>query len=349
MVIPFFNNIRREIIKSLEEAQDEILVAVYWFTNHELFDKLCDKVREGKRVELIVHNDFINNREMGLDFQNFIDIGGRFFFSDSDNPMHNKFCVIDDKTLINGSYNWTYFAENKNSENILIIKNEQHVVESFKKEFQNLKEQLEEVQIVRKLTRFEVDEFNGLNTKEYLANDIIYEARDTNRPEIVETAFKLSPDNIKVQQTAVKLDLTKRRKLKCSIGASLKGNRYLIGVEKGTILPVSIIHIVQTSENNQVSCGSTLRYGDNDLANMNKTMPGKSSNGKVGGVVVRGLPPKPEGECKLKIIFTIDLYGKLKIKYYSLDNGISDNFTVDINGLITEVVKQDINASETEI
>jgi phosphatidylserine/phosphatidylglycerophosphate/cardiolipin synthase-like enzyme len=118
MVIPFFSDIRQEIIKSLDEATEEILVAVYWFTNHDLFNKLCDKVREGKKVELIIHNDFINNRNAGLDFQAFIDIGGHFFFSDADNPMHNKFCVIDNKILINGSYNWTYFAENKNSENI---------------------------------------------------------------------------------------------------------------------------------------------------------------------------------------------------------------------------------------
>lgn len=346
MVVPFFNDIRQEIIKAIDEATDEILVAVYWFTNHELFDKLCDKVRDGKKVELIVHNDFINNREAGLNFQNFIDLGGQFYFSDSDNPMHNKFCVIDSKTLINGSYNWTYFAENKNSENILLIKDEQNTIDAFKNEFQNLKQQLQQVDTVKKLSRFELDEFNGLSAKEYLANDIIYEARATNRPEIVETAFKLSPDNIKVQQTAVRLDLTKKRKLKCSIGASLKDNKYLVGVEKGTILPVSISRIVHTSADNQVTCGSTLHYGDNDLASMNKTMPGKGSNGKIGGVVVRGLPSKPQGEAELKFIFTIDLYGSLKVRFYSLDNGRSDYFSVNVNGLLADEQVTD-NTNET--
>ena len=56
------------------------------------------------------------------DFQKFIDIGGHFYFSDTRNPMHNKFCVIDNKVLINGSYNWTYYAEDRNRENILILK-----------------------------------------------------------------------------------------------------------------------------------------------------------------------------------------------------------------------------------
>lgn len=71
-----------------------------------------------------------------------------------------------------------------------------------------------------------------MNSREYLANDIIYEAKATNRPEIVQEAFKISPENIKVQKEAVKLNLFRKRKLKCSIGAGVKDNQYLIGVEK---------------------------------------------------------------------------------------------------------------------
>ena len=101
MVIACFEDIRRNILNCLEEASDEILVAVYWFTNHELFEKLCEKRIAGLNVKLIIHNDFINNRDTGIDFQRFIDLGGEFYFSDSEYPMHNKFCVIDDNILIN--------------------------------------------------------------------------------------------------------------------------------------------------------------------------------------------------------------------------------------------------------
>ncbi len=212
MVNPYFNNIRQAIITTLGEATEEILVAVYWFTNQQLFNLLIDKLKEGKKVSLIIHNDYINNREAGLNFQSFIDLGGQFFFSDAENPMHNKFCVIDNKILINGSYNWTYYAEDRNSENILIIKEEQETISAFRQEFLNLANILNKVNKVQRLTTFELEEFNGLSAREYLANDIIYEAKDTNRPEIVETAFKLSPNNIRVQKAAVRLDLTKKRK-----------------------------------------------------------------------------------------------------------------------------------------
>jgi hypothetical protein len=344
MVKSYFTDIRKAIIQALHEATEEILVAVYWFTNQQIFSLLCDKLREGKKVSLIIHNDYVNNREAGLNFQSFIDLGGQFFFSNPEKPMHNKFCVIDKKTLINGSYNWTYYAEDRNSENILIIKDEEETISAFRNEFVNLTKLLKQVQKVQKLTAFEMDEFNELSSREYLANDIIYQAKATDRPEIVETAFRLSPNNIKAQKAAMKLDLTKKQKLICSIGAGIKDNKYLIGIEKGTVLPVTISRVLVTIEDNQTSCVSTLYYGDNQVASLNKQMPNQSTNKQLGGVVVSGLPPKPQGEAQMKIIFSIDINGQLRVKFYSLDNGKSDYFTFDVARLLTEVNRETINS-----
>ena len=328
MVTPHFTSIRQAILEALDEATEEILVAVYWFTNVQLFSALCNKVKAGKKVSVIVHNDYINNREAGLDFQSFIDLGGQFYFSSSEYPMHNKFCVIDNKILINGSYNWTYFAETKNSENVLIIRNEDEAISAFRGEFLQLAQHLKQESRVRRLTTFELDEFNGLSARDYLANDIVFEAQATNRPEIVDAAFKLAPRNLDVQRVAVQLDLTKKRKLTCSIGVGLKDNKYLVGVEKGTVLPVTISRIVQTSVDNQETCGSTLYYGNASRASTNKEM---------GKIEVTRLPKKPAGQAKLKFVFTIDIYGELLVQCYSLDNGRRDTFTVSLNGILTTV------------
>lgn len=327
MVAAHFKNIRQNILDCLDDANNEILVAVYWFTNQELFEKLCEKKKAGLTVELIVHNDFINNRELGLNFQNFIDLGGQFFFSDSDNPMHNKFCVIDNKTLINGSYNWTYFAENKNSENILTVKDEQLTVSAFRDEFANLKKQLKKVEKISKLTKFEVDEFNGLSARDYLANDIIYEAKATNRFEIIESAFQIAPNNIKVQQIAVSLNLSKKRKLKYSLGVSILGDKYLKIVEKGTIIPITLTSIVQTIENNQASAASTIYFGENERASKNK---------EIAKMTLYGIPKMLAGQAKMKYIFTIDIYGKLNITKYSLDNGRKVTATTNLINLLEE-------------
>jgi uncharacterized membrane protein YheB (UPF0754 family) len=73
MVKAYFTNIRTNIIKELSKAKKDIRVAVYWFTNQELFDVLTEKIRCGTKVHVIIHNDYINNRETGLDFQKIIE------------------------------------------------------------------------------------------------------------------------------------------------------------------------------------------------------------------------------------------------------------------------------------
>jgi len=331
MVKVYFENIRTQIINQLEKAEKEIKVAVYWFTNHDLFDTLLDKTQKGLNVQLIIHNDYINNRETGLPFQTFIDNGGKFFFSDSYNPMHNKFCVIDNKVVINGSYNWTYYAENRNRENILIIEGENDIPQSFDEEFERLKSLTEQIEKVEPLTKFEVDENNVLRTRDYLANDIVYQAKSTNRKEIVYSAFEIAPENIEVQKTAFALDLTTKWRLKHSIGSSLLDDRYLIIVPKGSMLPVSKTEIVKTVEDNQRSSSATIHFGEN---------PRASANRQFAEMKVTGIPPKPAGEAKLKYHFTIDIYGNMRMEKFSLDNGRRQILNKKITGLLEEIIDE---------
>ena len=328
MVTVHFEDIRRQIINALNDAFENIIIAVYWFTNEDLLNKLIEKIDNGCKVELVIHNDFINNRNSGLNFQKFIDQGGEFYFSDSKNPMHNKFCVIDNRVLINGSYNWTYYAESKNRENILIIKDESETIEKFVLEFQRLKSLTEKVTEIQQLTKFEVDESNHLNTRDYLANDIVYKAKVTNRPELINSAFEIAPENIEIQKTAYELDLTKKYKLKYSIGASLHNDKYKIIVEKGAMIPISKTSTVVTIRDNQTSLEATIHYGENPIA---------SKNQQFAKMKINGLPEKPAGEAKARYHFSIDLYGKLKMVKYSLDNGVRQVLRKNIPRLLEKI------------
>ena len=51
--------------------------------------------------------------------------------------MHNKFAIIDGKSLITGSFNWTLTAEERNEENLLIITDE-GTIEKYKERFEYL-------------------------------------------------------------------------------------------------------------------------------------------------------------------------------------------------------------------
>jgi hypothetical protein len=327
MIKVYFKEIRPKIIRELGSAKKSIRVAVYWFTNLELLDSLLFKLKKGVKVTLIIHNDYINNRETGLDFQNFIEAGGNFFFSDSYNPMHNKFCIVDEKILINGSYNWTYYAETRNSENILIIKREKAIIRAFIEEFDRIISYSEQVEKIVTLKRHEINDSKMLGTKEYLAKEMIYQAKSQNKIEIVDQAFEVIPYNIEIQRIACDLGLKKRLKLKYSIGASLKDDRYLVIVPKGSIIPFSNNEIVQTSEDNQVTTSSTIYYGENPIA---------SNNHKIGSLKVYGLPPKPAGESKLRYVASIDITGYFKLEKISLDTGASDYMTQNIKSILEE-------------
>jgi phosphatidylserine/phosphatidylglycerophosphate/cardiolipin synthase-like enzyme len=51
--------------------------------------------------------------------------------------MHNKFTIIDNRILLTGSYNWTFSANNRNDENLMVI-DDPEVIEIFQNQFINL-------------------------------------------------------------------------------------------------------------------------------------------------------------------------------------------------------------------
>lgn len=66
----------------------------------------------GVSVEIVLNDDEINRGgDTSLDFTDFLQAGGVLRWNDSKQLMHEKFCIIDDRIVITGSYNWTNKAE----------------------------------------------------------------------------------------------------------------------------------------------------------------------------------------------------------------------------------------------
>jgi hypothetical protein len=312
MIQSHFKNIRAELLQKLSEANNDIVIAVYWFTNRELFNVLIEKLKEGIIVQIIIHNDFINNRESGLPFQKFIDNGGKFYFSDGNNPMHNKFCIIDKNILINGSYNWTYFAEEKNRENILIIENEIEVINSFYNEFYRLIKLTTQLDKIEQISKFEIGLNDELNQKEYLAQDLLFKASKEQDEDLVQQAFDLVPENIAIQKLADTLNLISKNVLKYDIGLSIEkdGIKYL--AKKGDTIPSSFSTIVRTSVNNQIKSRTDIVYGNNSKASLNS---------KLINFEFDGIPPLPKGKAEVKFTFSIDKEGNAIIEQLCLVKG----------------------------
>ena len=115
-----FENIEQRILQEIKDAHYAIFVSVAWFTNKKLFQALLEKANSNCYVSIIIQLDEINSQS-GIDYSQ-IRVGRSecFMISKDAELLHDKFCVIDFRKVITGSYNWTYKAAH-NSENILVL------------------------------------------------------------------------------------------------------------------------------------------------------------------------------------------------------------------------------------
>lgn len=132
------NKIQNAIQIELFKAKSSIRIAVSWFTNELLLQPLILKLQCGVSVELIINDDEINKGgENSLDFSDFISNGGKLMWNTSKYLMHEKFCIIDDRIVITGSYNWTNKAE-FNHEDVTFFYDEPETTLFYNKNFRNL-------------------------------------------------------------------------------------------------------------------------------------------------------------------------------------------------------------------
>lgn len=129
-----FENIKELIISEINKAEFLIWVAVAWITDCDLANLLFEKQKQGLNIQLIINDDEINKK---LGKAGKLEDYFQVYKISSNKLMHNKFCIIDLKTVLHGSYNWTTKAK-YNKETLGLINNRKEA-EKFAKEFINLK------------------------------------------------------------------------------------------------------------------------------------------------------------------------------------------------------------------
>lgn len=146
----FFEGHRAVIIKLLNDAKSQILVAMAYFTDEYLFRILLRRAQEGIKVHLIVRDDEVNTMS-GIDYAALKSVGGYFDYNKS---IHHKFCVIDAKAVLSGSYNWTNQAKS-NHEDIILIDEDIQIAAMYITKFFIIKDPL------RSFRRSRLQDFEG--------------------------------------------------------------------------------------------------------------------------------------------------------------------------------------------
>jgi phosphatidylserine/phosphatidylglycerophosphate/cardiolipin synthase-like enzyme len=121
------------IVAELKKAHKEVLVLAYSFTSREVAQALIDAKLRGVHVEVIL--DHSNEKEKYTDLPFFLEQGLHPLIDAEHAIAHNKVMVIDGRTVLTGSFNFTHQAEQENAENLLVIKGHPELVRAYRENF----------------------------------------------------------------------------------------------------------------------------------------------------------------------------------------------------------------------
>src|SRR5262245_58224654 len=121
------------LVRELKHARREVLVQAYSFTADPLTYALVEAKKRGVHVEILL--DKSNEVERYSDLRIFLDQGLAPLIDANHAIAHNKIMIVDGKTLITGSYNFTNQAEGENAENLLVIKGHGELLRLYRQNF----------------------------------------------------------------------------------------------------------------------------------------------------------------------------------------------------------------------
>jgi len=116
------------IVDEIEDAKSSIRVQAYSFTSKPITQALLDAHKRGVNIKFLCDRSQKSERYSRI--KELEANGIPVSFDNVEGLAHNKTIIIDDEIVITGSYNFTYSAQNRNSENLLIIRNKK-VVNSY--------------------------------------------------------------------------------------------------------------------------------------------------------------------------------------------------------------------------
>lgn len=138
MTQSYFVNLQTITLSELRMAQKNVFIAVAWINFDEYYNVFYELLSHRVHIEIII-NDDMNNARYNHQINSLISLGATIIKVNTGGIMHHKFCIIDMKKCLFGSYNWTNNAEFRNIEDLNIC-DEPQVVYSYLKEFVAIKE-----------------------------------------------------------------------------------------------------------------------------------------------------------------------------------------------------------------
>ncbi len=124
------------IIQHINNSKNSIKVLAFALTNSSISDSLIAASNRGVQVSVVFDKEQ-NNYQKYSKYDNLVSNGISAVLNNNAKKMHNKVMIFDDNIVLSGSYNFTNQANDKNDENVVLIKNKT-IVKKYKDEFKKI-------------------------------------------------------------------------------------------------------------------------------------------------------------------------------------------------------------------
>lgn len=192
--------IKQRIISEINKANQSIKLAMAYFTDRDIAMAIVEAKNRKIDIDIILSSNGQNEtvklmlKGAGISIHAF-DTG------DARGIMHHKFCLIDNKITINGSYNYSLNASNNNVENIQ-ISDDLSTYNQFLSEFERLKYNIDNqiaVNDTSKTTDYKVEESqppkNLIDNFSKQLHDLVYSAAQIDTEEYKTNGYEKAKES----------------------------------------------------------------------------------------------------------------------------------------------------------
>jgi phosphatidylserine/phosphatidylglycerophosphate/cardiolipin synthase-like enzyme len=111
------DNVMDKLVAYVNAAQKSVRFIAFTYTDHRLSDAMISRAKDGVKVEGVIENRGASNGALVplICASLPVKVDGNKY------TMHHKVIIIDDSTVITGSFNFTNAADTVNDDNILVI------------------------------------------------------------------------------------------------------------------------------------------------------------------------------------------------------------------------------------
>ena len=123
------------IVEQLDRARVRVLVQAYSMTSEPIMQALAQARRRGVDVRVLLDKSNEQERYTAATF--LMNQGVAVLIDDKVAIAHNKVMVIDDVHVITGSFNFTKAAQERNAENVLLIRQSPELAQNYIQNWRN--------------------------------------------------------------------------------------------------------------------------------------------------------------------------------------------------------------------